>query len=321
MKLVVGHTVLLILALALAYQTWARDGTPPDPASVLLWSGDPDDVTRVVYETPRKRAVLEPRRDEAGSYVWVAVTLWSADSAAVADSVVQFVGNEQATSLMEVLAEPRALRDLGAANGEREQEFGLTDSRVALTVEVGGEARALAIGGIVFASGDRYLKDLERSRIYVFSGTTINSLENSESILLERRIHPSISERIATVTVRTERGERTMQKTGGAGPEPAAWVAPDEPDRPDQSFATFITRLQQLSVMNYAPDVDRGSLRSLARIEYADARGRPLEHVELLRADVGGNPEYFVVTDQTRVPARVYRGSAEPLDEDLAQLF
>ena len=321
MKLVVGHAVLLILALALAYQTWTRDGTPPDPESVLLWSGDPDDVTRVVYETPLKRAVLEPRSDEAGSYVWVTVTPQTADSAAVADSVIQFVGNEQATSLVEVLAEPRALRDLGAVDGEREQEFGLTDSRVALTVEVGGETRELAVGGTVFASGDRYLKDLGRGRVYVFSGTTINSLANSESILIERRIHPSISERIATVTVRTERGERTMQKTGGAGPEPAAWTGPNEPDRPDERFATFITRLQQLSVMNYAPDVERGSLRSLARIEYADARGRTLEHLELLRVDIGTDPEYFVVTDQTRVPARVYRGSAEPLDEDLAQLF
>ena len=323
MKLAVIHTVLLVLALGAAYATWTRGDAPaPAPESVVMWRADREDLTRIVYERPDRRAVLELRRDEVGSYVWGTVTMRTrgADSTTAPDSVVQFVGNDQADGLLETLAEPRAARYLGRAEGAQEEEFGFTGSDTRLSVEIDGETRTLRVGASVFASGDRYLQDVESGRAYVFSGRALNSLENAASILAERRVLRDVVDRTASVTVRTPRGERTMEKVEGAGAAPV-WTPPGQRGRADTGFGTFMERLQQLAIMRYEPGADRSSLRSLATVEYRNARDNPIGRLELLRSDAEGGPAYFVLSTQTRVPARVYPGSAEPLDQDLAQLF
>jgi hypothetical protein len=190
-----------------------------------------------------------------------------------------------------------------------------------MVVGVGGETHELRVGGTVFASGDRYVEDRESGLAYVLPASTVSWLASAEGVLVERRIHPPILDRVATVTVRTERGERTMQKLEGTPGTDATWVAPDEPGRPNQSFATFMDRLEQLSIVSYVPDIDRSALRSLATVTYANASGEAVERLELLRSEAGDEPVYYVVTDHTRVPGRVYGGLAEPVDSDLTQLF
>jgi hypothetical protein len=323
-KLVVGHAVLLVAALAFAYQTWTRgDGPPPAPESVLLWSADPDDVLGVVYEGPNVRTVFEPREDEAGPYVWVTATFRrsGADGAPAGDSVVAFVGDAQADALVAALAAPRAVRDLGLVDSEQKSELGLDDSEERLTVDLDGESHALQIGGVVYASGDRYVEMVEDGRIYVITARDINGLQNGSSILVERRVVHASPERLAEVTLRTGTRTRTMRKAPGTPDAPPAWTSPDAPDRVDESFGTFLERLERLSINRYVPGLDPASLRELAQVEYLDDEGELLQRLTLLRSPDGTDAEYYVLSDRTRVPAQVFRDGAAPLDEDLAQLF
>jgi hypothetical protein len=80
-------------------------------------------------------------------------------------------------------------------------------------------------------------------------------------------------------------------------------------------------RLGRLSINRYVPGLDPASLREVAQLEYRDAEGALLQRLTLLRTPDGTDAEYFVLSDQTRVPAQVFRDGAAPLDEDLAQLF
>jgi hypothetical protein len=320
-KLALAHAVLLVAALAFAYQTWTRDDRAlRAPESVVVWRADPEDVTRIVYQTPRVRVVLEPRSDEVGRFIWGTATFTRTGAdAAAGDSVIQFVGDDQAEGIVEAMAAPLAVRDLGVADEEQKGELGLTDSEVTLTVEVDGETRELRVGGDVYSSGDRYVENLADGRVYVFPANDMNGLENGGSILVERRVLQADANEVAEATVTTPSSSRTMRKITDASGAPA-WAPADAPGRPDQSFGTFMERLGQLTILAYAPELDPASLQELARIEYRDADGELLEQVQLLRS-TAATPEYFVLSPATRGPARVYASGAEPLAEDLAQLF
>jgi hypothetical protein len=235
--------------------------------------------------------------------------------------VAEFVGDAQADELVASLAAPRAVRDLGLVNAEERDELGLTDSDEQVTIDVDGTAHVLRIGGIVFASGDRYVEMAENGRVYVITARDVNGLQNGSSILVERRVVRASPERLAEVTLRTGTRTRTMRRAAGAPDAPPAWTSPDAPDRMDESFGTFMERLGRLSINRYAPEIDAASLRELARVEYRDAEGALLLQLTLLRSPDGPEPEYFVVSDHTRVPAQIFRDGAAPLDEDLAQLF
>src|SRR5690606_27452130 len=114
------------------------------PNEVVLWREDPEDVARITYEARDKRAVLEPREDGTGRYVWVTVAVRRAgDTTAALDSLLQFVGDEQAEALVAALAEPRALRALGEPDAERAEAYGLTGEPARIVVEVDGERREL----------------------------------------------------------------------------------------------------------------------------------------------------------------------------------
>ena len=322
MRSVLTHAALLLAALAVAYQTWNIDDTAVALRdAILIWNSDQEELASIMYKGPDKRVVLEQRRDDAGTYLWGTLIRGAASASGSTEAVdtTQFIVGEQADFLLRALAMPRAIRDLGAVDAEREQEYGLADAPGHLTVSFGGGERELLIGGSVFATGDRYVKDPSSGRVYVVISSTIHGIENAESVLLERQLHAFDLSDVMTVTVRTAGNERTMrQARGSASP---AWTPPDAPDQPSQTFANFMNRLEQLWVVSYAPAVDRDSLRMLARIEYLDANGRAMGHVELFRADGEDGPEYLVATEHTRMLAHVHPTVAEPLEADVMQLF
>ncbi|MDE2772640.1 MAG: hypothetical protein OXI46_02900 [Gemmatimonadota bacterium] len=323
MRIVVTHALVLLAALAVAYQTWSReDDATSSPGTVSLWDREPEDLTRIVYQTSGRRVSVERREDDTGAFVWVSVTIDRDTTTAAPDSVIEFPGDDQAHDLIEAYAAPRAIRGLGAIDTQSQEEFGLIENTATLRIELGDDAHILRVGGIVFASGDRYVQDPESGRAYILPARMVSSLHSAEGVLVERAVHPPpILERVAHVTVRTNGDKRTIRRVAGATANSATWDLPEEPGRPNQTFATFMERVERLSVMNYVPNLNLDDLDFLASIEYSDEDGFPVDRLELYRSSQGDEPVYYVATDYTRVPGRVYSGLAEPLDEDLSQLF
>ena len=322
MKPVLAYTLLLIASLGLAYQTWTRGDTVLAPGSVTLWSVDVDEISAIVYEAAGTRVAIE-RREDADPYLWGSVTrsVVGDSVSAASDTTTEFLVGQGADGLLAMLAAPRVLRDLGMLDAEREEEYGLVGTLERLVVRLDRETHELLLGGTVFRTNDRYVRDAASGRTYVLQGAALGSLVSAEQVYSETRLHAFTLDAVATVTVRTERGERTMSKsaTGPAGS--LSWTPADAPDRPDQTFANFMERLGQLWVSRYEPSVDRGALREVARIDYLDAAGGSIGHTELLRSGGGEEPVYYLATEHTRVPITLIPGAAERLDQDLAQLL
>lgn len=323
MKSVSAYTLLLVASLGLAYQTWTRGDTVLSPGSLTLWTVDMDKISSIVYEAADKRVAIERREDE-GPYLWGSVTrsVLGDSVSAANDTTTEFLVGQGADGLLALLAAPRILRNLGMLNAEREEEYGLDGSLESLVVQADRETHELLLGTTVFGTNDRYVRDAASGRAYVLQGAALGSLVSAEQVYSETRLHAFTLDAVAAVTVRTERGERTMHKSSTGSSGSPSWTPTDAPfGRPDQTFANFMERLGQLWVSRYEPSIDRGALREVARIEYVDAAGNSLGHTELLLSDGDGEPVYYLATEHTRVPITLVSGAAERLNQDLAQLL
>ena len=319
MRAITLHGALLVVALGAAYLTWSHSSdAPAAPGSTVVWEADSTDVEAIRYESPDRRITIERRSDEAGSYFWTTVEPVVADPAAAAAAANQFLLGENGAQLVGGLAPLRALRDLGAVDADAQREYGLADKTGRLTVDVGGTTRELLVGGVVFGSGDRYVKDPATDRVYVVQSTLVTGLESPDA-LAERRLHAFKSEEVAGVVLHAPSVQRTMHRRASAeGTD--TWAPENAPDKPDETFATFMDRVQQLWADRYAPEVDRSVLRELIRLDYQDERGASLGYLALMRTEAGA-PVYYLVTEYSRVPVRPFAGTAEALARDVDQLF
>ena len=112
-------------------------------------------------------------------------------------------------------------------------------------------------------------------------------------------------------------------KEGPHGQEQATWAYAETPDDEDLTLANFMNRVDKLMPSDYLPGQKVDGMTSVVRIEYADAGGKPIGHLELYKqpTEREGIFDYFVLSERTRVIAKTHPGAAKRVDKDLEQLF
>lgn len=322
------HGALLLVALAGAYLTWTREEVPAEErATVLVWRGSPDDVTRVRYDRNGLSLVVERRKDNGSTYLWGTVRPGgtgptAADSGAGSAAVEEFPVGERGDELLQRVAPLTALRDMKVLSDSARGAFGLAQPYARLSVVFTGAARELLIGETVYGTGHRYALDPSTGRGYVLSQELARSLEGGHSALRLTTLHGFQREDVGAVTVLGAAGERTMHRLVSDQPGTDSWAQADA-NEPDQTFGNFMDRVQQLAVLAYEPDTDPDTLQRRVRIEYRNDKGEPLGFLELFRgaADSSGGFEYYLRTERTRVVGRAYRSLAERVDDDVDQIL
>jgi len=350
MKGVIGHAVLLAIALVAAFFTWtARDTPETDRSLVEIWDRDPADLVQVTFQTPERTLLIERRGDRGESYLWGTETVRPpappppADSAAAAatgrtaaapatdrtaptsanappPTTEQYPIGEAGDTLVKRLARLRALRDLGEARQQDLAAYGLTNSRstVKLAFRGGGE-RVLTIGGTVVGGGHRYAFDRAAGRVYVLSSDLFQPLDFGGSLRLSR-LFGFAPDDVHGVVLRAGSAERALQRRPASGDQPEVWSEPGS-GRSDQTFANFMEQLSRLFVTRYRPDVTPGTLQQIVRADYLDARGDTLGTLELFRPRAAGPAAYFLRTRATIVPGEAYGPVAERIEQDIRTLF
>ncbi|HEX7049365.1 MAG TPA: hypothetical protein VF188_04050 [Longimicrobiales bacterium] len=328
----VVYAVLLVFALGFAYQTWTRDESANAASGdVVLWEESTDAFVSADYHAADRSVHVERRGTDDDAYLWGRVIRTrptyrpiEGDSMVRVETVdtIEFVVGPNGDDLVEALATPRALRDLGAPDSALREAYGLADSTAQIAIRFRDGERSLTIGGSAYSSNDRYALDPATGRGYVLPSETVALLEDADSRLPERRLHDFDRRDLVEVVVTAGGGERTLRRADGAGPGEEVWTAPDAPDRPDQTFANFMLRLRRLSVNEYLPDADLSTLEPTLRIEYFGPDREPLGFFELFhRPGVEGEAAYVFRTELTRVAVTTYGNMAEEVASDAAQLF
>ncbi len=312
------YAVLVVAMLAVAFRTWThQDREAPAPGTIEPWHESADAIVAVEYTRPGHRTDI--RRQSAGDTTF----LW-----ATVDTASFLVSTDGGKRLLDALATPQALRDLGVPNARERQTYGLDTARSRLVVRFRDGSRDLLLGAFTYFTGDRYVLERASGHAYVFPGQALMPLDDPAQTLMQHRMHTFTPEQVAAVTVRA--GQRTLAMhrlgppAGAAGrTSPAAsedWAPVNGPQRPDAVFATFMQRLDALWTTSYAPRLDPRTLTPITRVEYADAQGRPLGFLELYRAPgAGPSADYYVRTELTRVLVRLFPGAGDNLAADVAQ--
>jgi len=341
MRSVRTHAVFLAIMLVVAYQAWS----PNDTASAninrdgdfTVWEVSSDEVTSMTFQRDNRTTTLERRRDSVGTYLWGTSldtpTRGAADSV-TGDSVTmgsvitptpqEFPVGEEGEDIWDRVAHLRALRDLGVLEDSTRSIYSLDSISRHLTVRTGSGERALEIGGTVYGSIHRYAYEPQSNRGYVVADQLIRALEGGPTSLRLQTLHRFGQNDVGTVTLRNAAGaSRTMRRRPGTSRPADVWVSPDTPDEPDQTFQTFINHIRQLAFTGYDASVNVDTLELVMHIDYQDMDDESLGFMRLYRvpSDQPDVYNYYLLTNDMRIPALAHQPFAQRVDQELVDLF
>lgn len=327
------HAALFALASASAVMVWTRDEQPKALAETeaTVWHGRPADIAKIVFEGKNKKVSLETKTDKLGAYYLGSLEREpvaphpSADAGAPPPKPAgrvktEFVGVGAAQKLVDALAPLKALRALGRVADDRAQEFGLAEPEGSLSVTIGGAERKLVIGGLTPGGGDRYVREPSSGEVYVIDGDPIRDLDTAESRLVERDLHGFKEPEIAKAELRAS--DKTRQIVRGGPEGKRFWADPAAADQKDETLANWMAKLDRLRAGEYAMSAPEGK-QDVLRVAYASASSE-LGFLELVRvpaADPAGKPDYYVLTERTRLYAKVSAQTAEQVEQDLGSIL
>ncbi len=310
------YAVLVVAALGVAFRTWTHEErAAAAPGAAVAWHERADALVSVELTQPGHHVLIRRLDPDGTPYLW-----------ATTDTSQFLVSDESGPRLVDALAVPQALRDLGVPNARERRDYGLDTTRTRVVIRFGKRTRELLVGAPTYYTGDRYVLAQPGDHAYVLPQATLAPFDSPEQLLMQHKLHTFSQERVAAVTLSAGGRTWSMHRLGPAGapkgpvPPAGAWAPLTGPQQPNVAYATFLQRVDGLWAAGYAPRQDPRALSPVLRLDYTDARGHALGYLELFRRPGQAPvPEFFARTETTRVLVRLFPGSADNLANDLAQ--
>jgi hypothetical protein len=330
------HALLLAMAAAVAYvkaQPKDPSDVPLQPGEVEIWKASADAVTAVVFEDDKKKVQLERKSDATGA--WYAgkvdpVEKKKEEKDAGADPHGHGQGHHDfdkveaatfpcvsvAKDLAKKLGTLRAKRSFGVIADDRLKEFGFDKPEGTLRVTVAGKEQALLIGGATAGSATRYARHLESKIVYVIDGTAISDLKSGAARLSERNQHEWKWDQPDSVTISGGGKSKRVVHSGTEGRR--FWADANSADKNDETSGNWLSKVERLRPNTYLDKLPEGAKR-IVRIEYRQ-KSSEKGFFELYLREDKENP-FLIVTEQLRMPATVFKQSAEQVLDDLASVL
>ncbi len=323
------HAGLVVTGAVLALGVWTRDKQPKAlaKADVTVWQGRPADVEKLVYEGKKKRLELTAKKDDLGRYFVGAVEKdkptpkpdpGTPEPAAAEKTVTGLVSIGPAEKLFDLLAPLRALRAVGQVPADREAEFGLAEPEGTLILTLKGADRKLVFGGSTPGGGDRYARDPQSGEVYVVKSDIFRNVDTPESTLQERDLHEWKDADV--VSAKLTAGGRTRTIVRGGTEQKRFWADEARKDAADETLGNWMAKVDRLRPTEY-PQTAPDPRETVVRIDYAGSGG-PLGYLEVVRGPAAdtGKPQYFVVTERTRLHGKVTGSAGEQVEQDIATI-
>ncbi|WP_437751256.1 DUF4340 domain-containing protein [Sorangium sp. So ce1389] len=334
------HLGLLVVAALFAVLVWTRDKTAAalSTADVTVWAGRAEDVERIAFEGKSKTVVMEAKQDKEGRY-FVGTTerrptppadkpkddphgddgdAEHDDQPAEPEPTVTtktFISVGAGNKLAEAIAPLKALRSIGRIADDRASEFGLAEPEGTLTVKLRGAERKLVIGGATPGGADRYARDEGTGEVYAIKGDIYRDLDTAESRLFERDLHEWKDVDLTRARVIAGDKRRELTRSGDEGKK--FWADPASPEQNDETVGNWMSKLDRLRPSEYmvaAPEPKE----VVVRVEYTGRSG-DIGFLELVKGAPGasGKPDYFLITERTRLYGKVPPSLAEQVEQDV----
>jgi len=329
------HLGVLGVAAVLALGVWTRDEDAQlstQPTQVEVWSGDPDSVTALSFESSTRKLRLEPKKDALGR--WYVVTVdkdeappppphGAAGAPAVSEpatakhTTIRFVAVKAADDLLKSLAPLRALRAVGKIEGSRAEEFGFDKPEGTLKITIAGKPQSLLIGGATPGGSERYAKS-QTGDVFAISGDIVQNLMYADSRLTERELQPFKPEEATRVKVTRAGKSRDLSRVPD---KKEGWADSATPTKLDETAGNWMTKLARLHVQDWVekPSATPAPDNLVVRVDYF-AGSKPLGSLELYKLPADKGSEYLAKTEYGRWFARMSTSTAEQVDQDSTSL-
>lgn len=346
------HGSVLVVASALAFWVWTRQEKPTDQAvgDVVVWDGSAKDVQTIAFDAEDRKVRLEARRDALGAWYVGSVErdvptgppprppqpgAAPPPKPPTKHESLRFVAVKDAGKLAEGLAPLHALRRIGKIDTKRAAEFGFDKLQGTLKVKLRGQEHVLEFGGTAPGAMDRYVREKGTGEAYAIPGDLASQIMYADSRLVERNAHDWEMKDITRIHIEKAGKSRDLVPVEG---KPDSWADPLTPAKVDETAGNWMSKLDRLHVQDYVeqPAAPLNAGNQVVRVEYF-VKTKSVGYFEVYKQPASKDdnrsddkPEskdekpgfdYLAKTEFTRWPFKVFKSSAEQVEQDLGSIL
>jgi len=334
---------LLVASLAGAWVRWTREPEPDIGDKVVMLQGDKDKIETIKWVGKKDEALIERKSDAEGDYLWVTYTKMvpktkkhdqekipkpppsegepgEAEEPApeMVKQVKVFKAGGAGDKLLDSLSPMLAIRKLDPADltGDKLTTTGLDDPKEFLEITRKGRTTKLEVGGEVYGTRDRYVRNPATGEIFLVDNELLRPLKYARTRLPDRTLW-SIKRKDAVSAVITGASGETVEldQKNIDDQSKAKWVRAATPDEPDEQLKTWMDKALKLKGSSYAdPDKPPEDLQLRFKLTLRNAKGHS-ETLDVLQE--GADGDWWGRSEHTRGLVKLLRGPTSELADDV----
>jgi len=346
---------LLVALMGASWLEWTSEPEVELDGQVVLLQGAEDGLEKIVWHTKDKdKAVVERRTDAYGSYLWVTYTKWTEDQPitpmdpdvpaddAPAEEVDEgeaaegdpdtpktyteetqvFKAGEAGAELLASLSPMLAIRKLETVDEAKLETIGLTDPQDSLEITRKGRTTVLELGGEVYGTRDRYVREKGSGAIFLVDDEVLRPLKYARTRLPDRELWDFERKDITQVSLADGSGvSADFQQRNASDEAKAFWVAAGaaENAEKDTQLDTWMDKALKMRGTRYADPADLPDGLEVVFTLSIETSGRdPL----LLTVEKDGEEgDFWASTPYTRGRVKLLRTATEALAGDVSTIL
>jgi hypothetical protein len=323
---------LLAALLVGAYFSWTHEETEErESESAVVWKITPEQVSEVVYETPKFSATLIAKDDALGRYLWGETDREKqappnpheppdANPAPRIKSTFK-VSGAAGEELLKSFAPFVVRRNLGVIDDARSKEFGFDKPNGTLKITADRE-RVFEIGGFGYGQRHTYLRDTESREVYAVRSRLMKPLQHADDRLPERLLFPYQPTEIDSIVVTVGDQTTKLRHLNPFDASKATWVIGESEEGNELAKSWLQNKFFAIQSTEFTTDLDPETLELLLTARISPRDGAPIQ-VELYRGSGGDEkePMEFARSTYTRGFVKLEKSAASDSAQDFSQVL
>lgn len=233
----------------------------------------------------------------------------------IAESQV-FKAGETGMDLLTDLSPMLALRKL-EASGDKLETIGLVEPTEFIEIVRKGRTVQLEVGGEVYGTRDRYVRNPATSEIFLVDDELLRPLKYARTRLPDRTLWALDRAEIARVTISGSAGSLEVEQENADDPDKARWIPAGDAEADDEQLQTWLDKALKLKGSAYAgPEDSEEGLERRFSLTFTDDAGQ----TTTLTVSEDPDGTYWGQSEHTRGRVKLLRAQTSGLADDVDAL-
>ncbi len=334
---------LLAVLLGAAWVKWTAEPAVELDGQVVLLPGEADDIERIVWSaTGKDEALIERKSDAVGPYYWVTYTRTKpapkdpdappapepvegedappealTEPEATVTETEMFKAGDKGDELIKALSPMLALRMLDAVSADKLTTIGLDDPQEFLEIVRKGRSVKLELGGEVYGTRDRYVRNVATGEIYLVDDELLRPLKYARTRLPDRSLWAIPSKELRSVVLTGPGSSLSLVQENADDPDKARWVPAGDVEVNDEQLQTWMDKALKLKSSSYAgPDEAQSGLTERFGLQL-QGKGDDVIHVKVFEDAEGG---WWGESEHTRGKVKLLKAQTSGLADDIGAI-